>query len=251
MGVAMTQDEIIRMAREAGFQASDLDTMFWQVMERFAALVAAHEREKQAEQEPEYDLSNVIHLTHNKAKHIIKSRGYSVTGFVLTREDGGKCIVDMSAVRWFDDKLVFQRMMHSDTPKEWLSPPVEHVKQEPVAWQEVVSNVANNLGEMAAQAHTQRFCDGINAEVDKLFALVATPVEHVGEINQFGVFVSTLNFRALPIGTKFYTAPIRTKDLTDDEIADIVYEMNGNEPTAPFWRDLARAVITADREKNK
>lgn len=47
----MTQDEIIRMAREAGLQASDLDTMFWQVMERFAALVAAHEREKQAEQE--------------------------------------------------------------------------------------------------------------------------------------------------------------------------------------------------------
>ena len=46
-------------------------------------------------------------------------------------------------------------------------------------------------------------------------------------------------------------APVRTKDLTDDEIADIVYEMNGNEPTAPFWRDLARAVIAADREKNK
>ena len=42
----------------------------------------------------------------------------------------------------------------------------------------------------------------------------------------------------------------RTKDLTDVEIADIVYEMNGNEPTAHFWRDLARAVIVADREKN-
>ena len=54
-----------------------------------------------------------------------------------------------------------------------------------------------------------------------------------------------------PGATKLYAAPVRTKDLTDDEIADIVYEMNGNEPTAPFWRDLARAVIAADREKNK
>lgn len=41
----MTQNEIIKLAREAGFQPSDLDTMFWQVMERFATLVAAHERE--------------------------------------------------------------------------------------------------------------------------------------------------------------------------------------------------------------
>ena len=48
-----------------------------------------------------------------------------------------------------------------------------------------------------------------------------------------------------------YAAPVRTKDLTDLEIADIVYEMNGNEPTATFWRDLARAVIAKDREKNR
>ena len=31
--------------RKPGFQPSDSDTMFWQVTERFAALVAAHERE--------------------------------------------------------------------------------------------------------------------------------------------------------------------------------------------------------------
>ena len=52
------------------------------------------------------------------------------------------------------------------------------------------------------------------------------------------------------IARVLYAAPVRTKDLTDDELADIVYEMNGNEPTAPFWRDLARAVIAADREKD-
>ena len=33
--------------------------------------------------------------------------------------------------------------------------------------------------------------------------------------------------------------------LTDEEIADIVVEMNGNEPTALFWRDLARAIEAA------
>jgi hypothetical protein len=62
----------------------------------------------------EYDLSGVIGLTHTKAKGIIKDRGYKVTGFVLTNEGKGKCIVDMSAVRWFDQTIDFQRMMHPD-----------------------------------------------------------------------------------------------------------------------------------------
>ena len=42
-----------------------------------------------------------------------------------------------------------------------------------------------------------------------------------------------------------YAAPVRTKDLTDDEIREI--EMS----VEPFAIDLARAVIAADREKNK
>lgn len=71
----------------------------------------------------EYDFTNVIHLTHNKAQHIIERDGYVVTGFVLTKNKEGreysKCIVDMSAVRWFDDGMTFFRMMHSDTPEEW------------------------------------------------------------------------------------------------------------------------------------
>ena len=50
----MTQDEIIRMAREAGFSFETGQDMRDNIpaLERFAALVAAHEREKQAEQEP-------------------------------------------------------------------------------------------------------------------------------------------------------------------------------------------------------
>ena len=39
----MTQDEIIRMAREAGFIPNGQAERAW--LERFAALVAAHERE--------------------------------------------------------------------------------------------------------------------------------------------------------------------------------------------------------------
>jgi hypothetical protein len=40
-------------------------------------------------------------------------------------------------------------------------------------------------------------------------------------------------------------------DLTDDEIATVVHEMNGNEPTSPFWRDLIYEAIADFKEKNK
>lgn len=71
---------------------------------------------------PEYDFTHVIHLTHRKAQHIIERDGYAITGFVLTRggpDKHSKCIVDMSAVRWFDDGMTFFRMMHAPTPEEW------------------------------------------------------------------------------------------------------------------------------------
>ena len=49
-------------------------------------------------------------------------------------------------------------------------------------------------------------------------------------------------------GTPLYAAPVRTKDLTDDEIADC-----GDFAGVITLTDLqfARAVIAADREKNK
>ena len=46
--------------------------------------------------------------------------------------------------------------------------------------------------------------------------------------------------------TPLYAAPVRTKDLTDDEIEAI----HGC-PPAEWVRRFARAVIAADREKNK
>jgi hypothetical protein len=42
-----------------------------------------------------------------------------------------------------------------------------------------------------------------------------------------------------------FTAPPKRQPLTTEEIADIVIEMNGNEPTGLFWRDLARAIEAA------
>jgi hypothetical protein len=75
-----------------------------------------------AEPEAEYDFYGVIPLTHRKAKGIIKDNGYHVTGFVLSRPDGDKCIVDMSAVRWLTGKELFE-MMH---------PPVVLPTAEPV-----------------------------------------------------------------------------------------------------------------------
>jgi len=78
---------------------------------------------KPAEPEAEYDFYGVIPLTHRKAKGIIKDKGYHVTGFVLSRPDGDKCIVDMSAVRWLTGKEFFE-MMH---------PPVVSPTAEPEA----------------------------------------------------------------------------------------------------------------------
>ena len=51
------------------------------------------------------------------------------------------------------------------------------------------------------------------------------------------------------VGTKLYAAPVRTKDLTDEEIYDIGDSLNKYLTT--FFCDFARAVIAADREKNK
>ncbi len=54
------------------------------------------------------------------------------------------------------------------------------------------------------------------------------------------------------VGSKLYAAPVRTKDLTDDEIEAVV----NAEDSKHILRDateleIARAVIAADREKNK
>ena len=57
---------------------------------------------------------------------------------------------------------------------------------------------------------------------------------------------------SLPDGVfKLYAAPVRTKDLTDDEAQKL---WNDTSSIVPMWAHhlhFARAVIAADREKNK
>lgn len=53
-------------------------------------------------------------------------------------------------------------------------------------------------------------------------------------------------FDRLPEETPLYAAPVRTKDLTDDEIDRIVAESTGL-----LYIDFARAVIAKFKEKNK
>jgi hypothetical protein len=49
----------------------------------------------------------------------------------------------------------------------------------------------------------------------------------------------------LPVGMAFYSSPQQRNPLTYEQIADIVIEMNGNEPPALFWKDLTRAIEAA------
>lgn len=56
-------------------------------------------------------MSQVTQLTRRKAKQIIEQNGFEVTGFVMTDENGKKCIVDMSAVRWMS-RDEFYKIMH-------------------------------------------------------------------------------------------------------------------------------------------
>ena len=68
--------------------------------------------------------------------------------------------------------------------------------------------------------------------------------EPVGEVLEGGYEVRL--FDRLPEETPLYAAPVRTKDLTDEEIEDAV----GWTMTEQSILDC-RAVIAADREKNK
>lgn len=115
-------------------------------------------RQIEALSEP-YDMSQVIRLTHNKAKHVIKQNGYAVTGFVLTHEDGRKCLVDMSAVRWFHDKdgRAFFEMMHPDAKR---AAPVA-----PAGW--VLVPDASNMTDEQAEAIAERAncCGGIAYDI--------------------------------------------------------------------------------------
>jgi hypothetical protein len=70
----MTQDDIIRMAREAGIDEPESDWMYWAAMERFAALVAAAEREACAKLVENFE-RNGNWITKEEAAKAIRARG--------------------------------------------------------------------------------------------------------------------------------------------------------------------------------
>jgi hypothetical protein len=73
----MTRDDIIRMAREAGFADGVVDIVGFEGFERFAALVAAHERERIiAANAPEIEKVNeYIKALEDSVATVIRSRG--------------------------------------------------------------------------------------------------------------------------------------------------------------------------------
>ena len=73
-------------------------------------------------------------------------------------------------------------------------------------------------------------------------------VKYYGEKLVKGSKVFALIDRDLAPDTLLYAAPVRTKDLTDDEIDGVMW-IGGL--TQKNIRKFARAVIAADRSKNK
>ena len=100
-------------------------------------------------------------------------------------------------------------------------------------------------GEVCARA---KLCYGCNKDLEEANAKYGEQAEQepVGVVEGSGEWgIAGVLVAGVPIGTKLYAAPVRTKDLTDKEIRKL-------------WSDaelditwFARAVIAADREKNK
>ena len=65
--------------------------------------------------------------------------------------------------------------------------------------------------------------------------------DHIGNVVRLDI--------EIPIGTKLYAAPARTKELTADEIEEFYTRIWSGGKKSMFA--FARAVIAADREKNK
>ncbi len=74
----MTRDEIIKMATKAGFSSKQADVYFDRCLERFAALVAAAEREACAKICEEAYPYSVMHTDQHASKNCaeaIRARG--------------------------------------------------------------------------------------------------------------------------------------------------------------------------------
>ena len=94
--------------------------------------------------------------------------------------------------------------------------------------------------EQAKQAEIPEWVDVDDYEEQK-----QEPVGVVETSNEWGV--AGVVVAGTPVGTKLYTRPVRTKDLTPHEITALIREGAAD----GGWQGFAQRVIAADREKNK
>lgn len=65
-------------------------------------------------------------LTDEKANHIIARDGFKLTGVVLSKPDGARCIVEMSAVRWLTNDEMWA-ILHPVQPESIASAHFERI----------------------------------------------------------------------------------------------------------------------------
>ena len=126
---------------------------------------------------------------------------------------------------------------------------LEQAEQKPVAWVEVERGIPMFMN------FTENYKPNINNGIAPLYAAPQPvkqaeqePVAWMNDSTPMGVFArhkeGAENFGCtIPL----YAAPVRTKDLTDDEISNIWDDSSYGDSGI----DFARAVIAADREKNR
>lgn len=78
-------------------------------------------------------------LTDMKANSIIERDGYKLTGVVLRKDDGARCIVELSAVRWLSKDEMWSLMQPDAAPAQ----SAELVEQAPIGY--ISHDAANEL----------------------------------------------------------------------------------------------------------
>jgi hypothetical protein len=135
----MTHQEAIKLAREAlgkSVFAMEMNKWEWNSEASNDMKRESYKLNKQAI--AALDAVMINHpLTERKMQSVIE-RGYKVTGYTLTNEQGQKCIVDMSAVRWFDKNHDFMRMMNAEAANE-----IESLRQRLAECQREQGRIAN------------------------------------------------------------------------------------------------------------
>ena len=204
----MTPEEKVAVLKKAGI---------WDVIgyptciDKLFDLVAAHEREKQAEQE-QFDMQD--HPPHRLCECRKCMEYFTPLPDCDAFASFGKPIAEQTNTQLMEGFRPVSEMIaeHKQDPKKAAA--IEKAKmrkaeQKPVA---IIEKEAGFETEVYATGHADSLPDGV---------------------------------------FKLYAAPVRTKDLTDDEIMKINVDTASIVPTCDRQFHFARAVITKFKEKNK